>query len=409
MRSARINLTVKEKIKPGETFCSLCARLRRGALYKYADELGCNKIALGHHADDFIETLLLNLFFNGQIKGMHARLRATNGRHTVIRPLVYAWEDDIAEYVRAQGVPGRVLRLPRLQGPDAPAPPDEAPPPRAGAGQPGSQAEPPRRAGTRRPRLAAGSGAARGASGRPAAGPRRSGGAGARRGARVRRRGRVTDRVRIGTRGSQLALRQAEEIAAGLRRAWPRLEVELVPIRTSGDRLATAHLAEVGGKGLFVQEIDDALREGRVDLAVHSLKDLPGRASRGTWSSPRSRAARIRGTCWWRRPPTGIGSLPPGARVGTSSLRRSVQLLARRPDVVAAPIRGNVDTRLRKLRQGEYDALVLAAAGLKRLGLLDGTATALEPEEMLPGGRAGNPRRRERARTTPRSSRSPRP
>lgn len=86
MRSARINLTVKEKIKPGETFCSLCARLRRGALYKYADELGCNKIALGHHADDFIETLLLNLFFNGQIKGMHPRLRATNGRHTVIRP-----------------------------------------------------------------------------------------------------------------------------------------------------------------------------------------------------------------------------------------------------------------------------------------------------------------------------------
>jgi tRNA 2-thiocytidine biosynthesis protein TtcA len=105
MRRARINLTVKEKIQPGETFCSLCARLRRGALYKYADELGCNKIALGHHADDFIETLLLNLFFNGQIKGMHPRLRASNGRHTVIRPLVYAWEDEIAEYVRARRFP----------------------------------------------------------------------------------------------------------------------------------------------------------------------------------------------------------------------------------------------------------------------------------------------------------------
>jgi tRNA 2-thiocytidine biosynthesis protein TtcA len=105
MRSARINLTVKEKIQPGETFCSLCARLRRGALYKYADELGCNKIALGHHADDFIETLLLNLFFNGQIKAMPARLQARNGRHTVIRPLVYLWEEEIAEYVRAAKFP----------------------------------------------------------------------------------------------------------------------------------------------------------------------------------------------------------------------------------------------------------------------------------------------------------------
>ncbi|MGH7357923.1 MAG: ATP-binding protein, partial [Candidatus Rokuibacteriota bacterium] len=105
MRSARISLTVKEKIQPGETFCSLCARLRRGALYKYADELGCNKIALGHHADDFIETLLLNLFFNGQIKAMPARLTARNGRHTVIRPLVYVWEDEIAEYVRQTELP----------------------------------------------------------------------------------------------------------------------------------------------------------------------------------------------------------------------------------------------------------------------------------------------------------------
>jgi tRNA 2-thiocytidine biosynthesis protein TtcA len=105
MRSARINLTVKEKIQPGETFCSLCARLRRGALYKYADELSCNKIALGHHADDFIETLLLNVFFNGQIKAMHPRLRARNGRHTVIRPLVYVWEDEIVDYTRARGFP----------------------------------------------------------------------------------------------------------------------------------------------------------------------------------------------------------------------------------------------------------------------------------------------------------------
>lgn len=105
MRTARVNLTVKEKIRPGETFCSLCARLRRGALYRYADELGCNKIALGHHADDFVETLLLNLFFNGRVKAMPARRLADNGRHTVIRPLVYAWEDELAEYARARGFP----------------------------------------------------------------------------------------------------------------------------------------------------------------------------------------------------------------------------------------------------------------------------------------------------------------
>ena len=155
MRSARINLTVKEKIQPGETFCSLCARLRRGALYKYADELGCNKIALGHHADDFIETLLLNLFFNGQIKGMHARLRASNGRHTVIRPLVYAWEDEIAEYVRARAFPVVCCACPGLQGSDPAAPPHEAPPPRARSDSPGAQAEPPRRPRTGGPRLAA--------------------------------------------------------------------------------------------------------------------------------------------------------------------------------------------------------------------------------------------------------------
>lgn len=193
----------------------------------------------------------------------------------------------------------------------------------------------------------------------------------------------MSRRVRIGTRGSQLALRQAEEIAAGLRRAWPRIEVELVPIRTSGDRLATAHLAEVGGKGLFVQEIDEALREGRVDLAVHSLKDLPGERPRDLVLAAFPRREDPRDVLVGATP-TSMDALPTGARVGTSSLRRSVQLLARRPDVAAMPIRGNVDTRLRKLRQGEYDALVLAAAGLRRLGLLDATATLLEPDEMLP-------------------------
>ncbi len=198
----------------------------------------------------------------------------------------------------------------------------------------------------------------------------------------------MTDRVRIGTRGSQLALRQAEEVAAALRRAWPRLAIDVVPIRTSGDRLATAHLAEVGGKGLFVQEIDEALREGRVDLAVHSLKDLPAERPKELVLAAFPRREDPRDVLV-AATPTRVGSLPRAARVGTSSLRRSVQLLALRPDLTVTPIRGNVDTRLRKLRQREYDALVVAAAGLRRLGLLDATATVLDPEEMLPAAGQG--------------------
>jgi hydroxymethylbilane synthase len=195
--------------------------------------------------------------------------------------------------------------------------------------------------------------------------------------------GPVTDRVRIGTRGSRLALRQAEEVAAGLRKAWAGIEVELVPIRTSGDRLATAHLAQVGGKGLFVKEIDEALLEERVDLAVHSLKDLPAERPKGVALAafpPREdpRDALVAPV------PTRVDALRRGARVGTSSLRRRVQLLARRPDVTVGPVRGNVDSRLRRLRQGEFDALVLASAGLRRLGLLDATATVLDADEMVP-------------------------
>jgi tRNA 2-thiocytidine biosynthesis protein TtcA len=105
MRHARVALTVREKLTPGDTFCSMCARLRRGAIYRFADELACRTVALGHHADDVIETLLLNLFFNGRLKGMPARVPAQNGRHTVIRPLVYLWEDEIADYARALGFP----------------------------------------------------------------------------------------------------------------------------------------------------------------------------------------------------------------------------------------------------------------------------------------------------------------
>ncbi len=192
-----------------------------------------------------------------------------------------------------------------------------------------------------------------------------------------------TERVRIGTRGSPLALRQAELVAEALRRTWPDLAVELVAIRTSGDKLPTAHLAGVGGKGLFVKEIDEALLEGRVELAVHSLKDLPAMLPQGLTlaafperEDPRDVLVSHAGG--------GLTALPSAARVGTSSLRRRVQLTARRPDLTMETIRGNVDTRLRKLQDRLYDAVVLAAAGLRRLGLAPPNAVVLEPQEMLP-------------------------
>jgi hydroxymethylbilane synthase len=189
--------------------------------------------------------------------------------------------------------------------------------------------------------------------------------------------------VRIGTRGSALALRQAEMVAAALRGAWPGLAVELVVIRTSGDRLAQAHLADVGGKGLFVKEIEDALLAERVEAAVHSLKDLPSGTPPGLRLAafpPREepRDLLVSGRA------AAVAALPAGARVGTSSPRRRVQLLAGRADLAVEPIRGNVETRLRKLDEGTYDAIVLAAAGLRRLGIERGDATLLSPEEMLP-------------------------
>jgi hydroxymethylbilane synthase len=193
----------------------------------------------------------------------------------------------------------------------------------------------------------------------------------------------VAERVRIGTRGSALALRQAGMVAAGLRRAWPGLAVDLVVIRTSGDRLAQAHLAEVGGKGLFVKEIEEALLDGRVEVAVHSLKDLPSAIPHGLTLAafpPREepRDVLVSGRA------AAVADLPAAARVGTSSPRRRVQLLALRRDLAVEPIRGNVETRLRKLDEGAYDAIVLAAAGLRRLGIERADATLVSPDEMLP-------------------------
>lgn len=193
----------------------------------------------------------------------------------------------------------------------------------------------------------------------------------------------MAERVRIGTRGSPLALRQAELVAEGLRRAWPGLLVELVPIRTSGDRLPHADLAAAGGKGLFVKEIDEALLEHRVQVAVHSLKDLPAGVPEGLVVAAFPEREDPRDVLV-SRTTGGLAGLPPGARIGTGSPRRRVQLLARRPDLTVEAIRGNVETRLRKLREEPYDAVVLAAAGLRRLGLEPSDAVPLGPDEMLP-------------------------
>ena len=188
-------------------------------------------------------------------------------------------------------------------------------------------------------------------------------------------------RLRIGTRGSALALVQAESVAAPLRRLGAA--VELVPVRTSGDRLAQAALGDFGGKGLFVREIEEALLDGRVDVAVHSLKDMPAALPAALLLAafpPREDPADVVVAA----APGGLDTLPAGARVGTSSLRRRLLLTARRPDLQVLPIRGNVDTRLRKLEEGQYDAVVFARAGLARLGLAPPHTTPLPVEEFLP-------------------------
>lgn len=189
--------------------------------------------------------------------------------------------------------------------------------------------------------------------------------------------------IRIGTRGSALARWQAEHVAARLREASPGLEVELRIIKTTGDRILDVPLAKVGGKGLFVKEIEEALTRREVDLAVHSMKDVPTAlvAGLGIAAIPEREDARD-ALCTTSN--LGLAALAAGARVGTSSLRRRCQLLHLRPDLAIHDLRGNVDTRLRKLDAGDYDAIVLAAAGLRRLGHAARASELLPPETMLP-------------------------
>jgi len=192
----------------------------------------------------------------------------------------------------------------------------------------------------------------------------------------------------IGTRGSALALRQSEWVAGELRRLHPGLDVELLIIRTRGDRIIDRPLTEVGGKGLFVKEIESALLSGDVDLAVHSLKDVPTETPPGLALAafPPREDPRDVLVC---RGAAGLAALPPGARVATSSLRRIAQLRHVRRDLVFVPIRGNVDTRLRKLHEGEADAVVLAGAGLVRLGLTSVITEWLSPGVCVPAAGQG--------------------
>lgn len=189
--------------------------------------------------------------------------------------------------------------------------------------------------------------------------------------------------VRIGTRGSALARWQAEWVKAQLERLWPSLRVELVPIKTSGDRIQDVSLATVGGKGLFVKEIEDALLAKTVDLAVHSMKDLPGDLPAGLTISAVPEREDTRDVLITKNGEM-LSELPMGTRVGTSSLRRQALLLALHPGLSIEMLRGNVDTRLRKQREGVVDATVLAAAGLKRLGITPEHSQMLDDTVFLP-------------------------
>ncbi len=193
----------------------------------------------------------------------------------------------------------------------------------------------------------------------------------------------MPEKLLIATRNSPLALWQAEHVAACLREAHPGLAVELVGMSTEGDKILDTPLAKIGGKGLFVKELEQGLMDGRADIAVHSMKDVPAELPEGLHlpvimerEDPRD--------AFVSNHFESLDALGPGSRIGTSSLRRQCQLAARRPDLEILFLRGNVNTRLRKLDEGQYDGVILAAAGLKRLGFSGRIRRFLEPEHSLP-------------------------
>jgi hydroxymethylbilane synthase len=193
-------------------------------------------------------------------------------------------------------------------------------------------------------------------------------------------------KIRIGSRGSQLALWQANHISALLRERGHEVAIEI--IKTTGDKITDVALAKVGTKGMFTKEIEEALAEGRVDVAVHSLKDLPTELPQGFELVAITKRVNPRDVFLSVKHDS-VRALPKGARVGTSSLRRQAQLKVVRPDLNIHPLRGNVDTRIRKLEEGEYDAIILAAAGLTRLGKTQLVKETLTEDFMCPAAGQG--------------------
>ncbi len=192
-----------------------------------------------------------------------------------------------------------------------------------------------------------------------------------------------TKTLRIGTRGSLLALQQSQWVRDELMRHWPGLTVELQVIKTTGDKILDVPLAKVGGKGLFVKEIEDALEVGEVDLAVHSMKDVPAALPDGLVIAAIPRREDPRDVLV-ARGVRSLDELPREAKVGTSSLRRAAQVKAIRPDLRVETLRGNLDTRLRKAEEGQFDAVILAAAGLHRMGWQARITQYLDPWRFLP-------------------------
>lgn len=196
------------------------------------------------------------------------------------------------------------------------------------------------------------------------------------------------ERIVIATRESRLALWQAEHVKARLESLYPGCRVELLGMTTRGDQILDRPLAKVGGKGLFVKELEAALLDGRADIAVHSMKDVPMQLS-DPFVLPCISAREVPLDAFVSPRYASLADMPPGAVVGTSSLRRESQLHAQYPFLAVTSLRGNLDTRLRKLDEGQYDAIILAAAGLKRLGLADRIRAELPSEISLPAAGQG--------------------